>query len=138
MPLTSDVELSQQGLVVSARQLTNAAPIDVAINDASGNQLTGFNPAKPATATTTSHTGSATGAVQLLAANAARIKFTIYNNTNQAQFIAYSTGASTGSFTMKIAQNGFYESDTYDYAGAVSAIAAGNGNGTLLVTELTP
>ena len=136
MPLAGDVELKQNGLVPSARALTDATPLDVAIVDGNGDQLTGFDPSRPGTATITSVPSAITSSV-LLAANPARRKVLVYNDSTKKLYVAFAATATTGAYTVQLPAGGFYESDVNCYTGVISGIwNAVNGNA--LVTSVTP
>ena len=83
---------------------------------------------RPATATLTNVSGSASS-VSLLASNAnARVR-TVFNDSTANLFLKFGTTASTSSFTVKIAAGGYYEFPQPLYTGACDGIwdaAAGN------------
>jgi len=134
--LASDVELKQNGTVISARVLTNAQPLDVVINDANGDQLTGFNPSRPGVGTITSVAASVTD-VTLLAANAARRQFMIYNDSIRVLKVALDGVASATNFSFAIGAGGFYESEENGYTGVIHGIW-NIANGDARITEITP
>jgi hypothetical protein len=79
--------------------------------------------------------------VQLLAANASRLAFSIYNDSATADlYVAFGTAdASATSFTVKLGPGDFYESPTdgdYSYAGAVQGLWS-VASGTARMTEVT-
>lgn len=79
-----------------------------------------------------------TSSVSLLSANPNRRGMYLYNNTGQKVYVAFSGTASTSAFTLLLAANVGYESpQSAVYKGVVSAVWAGNGNGAMLVTEMT-
>lgn len=88
------------------------------------------------TATVTAVAGS-TSAVTVLAANASRKGFLLYNNTNRDALIKYGTSASTTSFTFIIAPGGNDQNRLTNYRGIITAIWGAGVSGDLLVTELT-
>ena len=135
MPLTGDVRLNQDGLVPTARTLTNAVPLDIAMVDANGDQLTGFNPTRPASATLTSVNVDGIS-VTLLASNASRRKFAFYNAGNKPVFVAYAATATTSAYTFQIVPAGYYESELNCYTGIITAIAA-TGTHAVKVTEIS-
>ena len=135
MPLTGDVEIKQNGIVVSARVLTNADPMDVALVDGSGNQLTGFDPSRPATSTLSQASVTTVSSV-VLAANPARRKFLLFNGTGKTAFVAFAGVASITAYTVSIPVGGLFESSNDSYTGVVSAITS-SGTSTLQVTEIT-
>ena len=133
--LVSDVELKQNGLIPSARTLTNAVALDTAIVDGNGDQLTGFDSSRPSGAVLTTVASSAVS-VTLKASNAARRQLLVYNNSTKTLFIAFSATASATSFTVKLAAGGFYASDSDGYTGVVSGIWSAT-NGDAQVTEIS-
>lgn len=91
-----------------------------------------------ATASTSAVT-NVTGAVAdtlVLAANAARLGATIYNNTNKRMYLKLGTGPSTTSFTLIIQRDGYYEVP-FGYVGVIRAVWDTGVSGDALVTELT-
>lgn len=88
------------------------------------------------TATVTAVNSSATS-VTLLAANTARLVATIHNTDANALYVKFGATASTTSFTVKIASDGYYEFPKPIYQGVVDGIWAGDGSGIAAITELT-
>lgn len=120
----------------SLRDLTNARPMDVSIVDNNGDQITSLT-ATPAPSTSTlTSVASANVDTLLLAANASRRKFHIYNDSSKTLKVALDSTASATSFTFVIGPNAYYESEIGDYTGAIHGIwnAA---NGFARITELT-
>lgn len=78
----------------------------------------------------------------LLAANANRRGATVYNDTSLSLYLALGSGASTETYTLKVAAGGYYELP-FGYTGVVTGIwpsaSAGTGtaDGEALVTELS-
>lgn len=109
--------------------------LDVAINDANGNQLSGFDPSRPATAAHTTVATSTTSAV-LFAANADRRRVIIWNESNNSLYVAFAATATATAYAVLIPKNGSYETPLNDYTGVISGIlSAGTGNARL--TEVT-
>ena len=133
--LTPDVELAQNGIISTARVLTNASPLDVAVMDGLGNQLTGFDPSRPGTATLTSVPSAITSTV-LLAANVNRRKFIITNDSTKTLYVAFAATASTAAYTLQLPLRGGYESPLDDYTGVISGIWSAV-NGAAKITEIT-
>lgn len=122
-------------LAATIRLLTGEVrAVDVAINDAAGNQLSGFDQTRPANAAITTVAVSAVSAV-LLALNAARRQVVVQNTSNQTIYIAFAATATTAAFTILIGKNGYWESQMNSYTGVMSVIASGAGN--VVVTEVT-
>lgn len=84
--------------------------------------------AKPTTATVASVASSATN-VTLFAAAVGVSGRTIYNDSTAVLYVKFGATASTGSYTVQIAANGYYEFPAAVYAGQVDGIwASANGN----------
>ena len=123
-------------LLATIRLLTgDVRALDVAINDATGNQLSGFDSTRPATATLTNVVTSTTSAI-LLAANVARRQVFIYNDSNSTLYVKFGTTASVTSFTVLIPKNGAWESVLNSYTGTIDGVLS-SGAGTARVTEVT-
>lgn len=87
---------------------------------------------KASSATVTQVASSATN-VTLKTSNTARVGIKIYNDSNAILYAKFGTTASTTSYTVQIASQGFFEDDTY--TGNIDGIwAAANGNA--YVTEM--
>lgn len=92
---------------------------------------------RPATTATRSQVvASGTVEQQLLAANTARVGFTLYNSSTANLYLGLGT-ATTGAadFTHIVAGGGYYESP-FGYTGQVRGLWAAT-NGTAYLTELT-
>lgn len=87
-----------------------------------------------AAVTTVNSTNSST---TLLAANANRIGATIHNTDANALYVKFGATASTSSFTVKIASDGYYEFARPVYRGIVDGIWSADGAGLAAITELT-
>ena len=120
---------------VSTRQLSDARAIDVALLDTAGNQLSGFDTSRPATAAHTT-VPSAAVSTTLLAANPARRSFILWNNSNKTLYVIFGATATLTAFTFVLGPGGNYESKMDDYTGIISGIwnAA---NGDAQVTEIS-
>lgn len=92
-------------------------------------------PVAPGTSVLSSASVTTTSSV-ILAANASRIKFTVWNEGNKAVLLALAGTASTSAYTVNLPVGAFYESELNDYTGAVSAVTA-SGTSTVKVTEET-
>mgnify|MGYP001566810534 FL=1 len=119
----------------SFRTIGDARAADVAVVDGFGNQLTGFDSSRPATATLTSVASSAVSVV-LLASNAVRRRFIIVNDSTKLLYVALAATASATAFSIPIAKEGVYESPLNDYTGVISGIWT-SANGFARVTEIT-
>lgn len=126
-------------LGASLRELTNARSMDVSIVDANGDQVTSFSGSSPSAPSSGAITSVAQSNVDtvLLASNASRRKFHIYNAGTKPLKVALDGAASSTNFSFVIAQNTSYESDLGDYTGAIHGIWDGAGSGFARVTELT-
>ena len=123
-------------LLATIRLLTgDVRALDVAINDTAGNQLSGFDSTRPATATLTNVVTGTISAV-LLAANVARRQVFIYNDSNSTLYVKFGTTASVTSFTVLIPKNGAWESVLNGYTGTIDGVLS-SGAGTARVTEVT-
>ena len=122
-------------LGASLRFLTNARAQDVAMVDANGDQLTGFDSSRPATATLTSVVASIVS-VSLLAANAARRQIMIHNDGTKTLFVAFAATASATAFTVVIGASNTYVSPVNGYTGIISGIW-NVANGNARITEVT-
>ena len=87
------------------------------------------------TSSVTSVASSATN-VQLLAVNASRKGFTVYNDSTQILYLKLGVTASATSFTVQIGPNGFYENARPTWTGEVDGIWA-SANGNARITELS-
>jgi pantothenate kinase len=104
--------------------------------DGVGNQITGFDPSRPATSATTSVAQNVVS-VSLLAANANRRQWMVYNAGTKNLLVAFAATATLSVYVMQIPPNGFYESPENGYTGVISGIWAGAGGGSAKVTEIT-
>ena len=76
-----------------------------------------------------------TSSVSILASNNARKGVNVYNDSSSAMYLAFSSTASTSTYTVKISSGGYYEMTDPVYVGALSAVwdtATGNAR----ITEL--
>lgn len=107
----------------------------VAVFDPTGNQLSGFDASRPSTATITSVPSSASS-VTLLAANVARRRMIIVNESSKTLFVAFAATATAAAYTVSVSGNSTYQGLLDDYTGIVTGIwSAVNGNAR--VTEVT-
>lgn len=90
---------------------------------------------RSATGTTSSVNDSASS-VTVLAANAARLGATVYNDSTVALYLKLGATASATDFTVKIAADGYYEVPS-GYTGIIDGIWASDASGAARVTELT-
>jgi hypothetical protein len=90
---------------------------------------------KAATATVTS-VGDSTSSVQLLASTVTRLGATVYNDSSALMYLKLGTTASATDFTVKLAQDDFYELP-FGYYGRVDAIWAADSGGAALITEIS-
>lgn len=85
---------------------------------------------------TLSNLASAATSAQALAANTSRKGVTMYNDDAYGVYIKYGTTASATSYTVFIGANGYWEMPDPIYTGRIDAIWAGDGSGSLRITEL--
>lgn len=106
----------------------------VILSDASGNPSTPAG--QPAGAAGLSNVPSSATSVTLAAANPNRRGLLIYNDSTSVLFVKLGAAASSSSYTVQVAANGYYELPQPIYIGIVDGVwAAANGNAR--VTELT-
>jgi len=122
-------------LGASIRSLTNARPLDVAMNDANGDQLTGFDSSRPATAVLTTVAASVVS-VLFLASNVARRQAGIVNDSSKTLYLAFAATASTTAFTKLLGAGAQYETPLDGYTGAISGIWS-SASGNARITEIT-
>lgn len=109
--------------------------LDVAVVDGTGNQLTGFDPSRPANATVAT-VATSTTSVTLFASNADRRQIYISNESNGTLYVKFGATASATSYTVLIPKNGTWEGVLNTYTGVVDGVlSAGTGNAR--VTEVT-
>lgn len=122
-------------LGATIRFLANARPLDVAVVDGLGDQLTGFDSSRPANATITS-VGASVTSVTIAAANAARRQLIVVNDGNKTLYLAFAATATTAAYTYLVAAGQTYTGPVNGYTGIVTGIwSAANGNA--IVTEVT-
>jgi hypothetical protein len=120
----------------SFRELPNEVrAAEVALFDANGVQLSGFDQSRPANATLTQPAITSVSSV-IAAANPARRQLIVVNTSGRTVFVAFAATATVAAYTVSIANNAQWESAPNGYTGAVSAIVA-SGTGTIRVTEVT-
>jgi len=119
----------------SIRELTNARALDVSVVNGTGDQLTGFDPSRPASAALTS-VASSTTSVSLLASNVNRRQFFIFNDSTKTLRIAYAATASATAFTELIAAKQQSKSSIDGYTGDISGIWEA-ANGFARIAEIT-
>lgn len=91
-----------------------------------------------ATAASLSALGSAAVNAQLLAANASRKGLILVNTDANDVYVKYGATASLTSFSVRIAGNGgYWEMPAPIYVGAIDAIWAADGAGSLYATEMS-
>ena len=107
----------------------------IAVVDANGVQLPGFDQSRPANATLTSVAGLATSAV-LVVANPARRQVMIYNDSGKNLRIAFAATATATAFTRLIPSKQEWVGDLNGYMGDIAGIWEGAG-GFARITEVT-
>lgn len=125
-PLT-DTQLRATAVPVSGTFFQATQPVSVAAT------LTTKEVRSATTAVTS--VAAATANTSLLAANANRTGATVYNDSTAALYLKLGATASTTSFTVKMAADGYYEVP-FDYTGAIDAVWA-SATGNARVTEVT-
>lgn len=93
-------------------------------------------PSFPKPGTCTSSTVAASVAsVSLLAANAARVEFTVWNASTAIMYLDFDATATTADYAVRIDPSGYFESPV-SYTGQVSAIWSA-ANGSALVRDFS-
>lgn len=106
----------------------------VTFTDADSNHYQAFA-IGPATSATVSNVTAAIADTQLVAANANRRGFILFNDSTSVLYMKFGTGASTTSFTVPIAAADYYEMPEPVYAGQINGIWLA-ANGAARITEL--
>lgn len=90
------------------------------------------------TSSTVSAVAYTTASITLQSANSSRRGWALYNDSNKSLFLKLGSGASTGSWTLKIIPKAFYELPYPFYDGEITGYWSGgaNGSGQAMVTEL--
>lgn len=106
--------------------------------DASGNLKVSSSPTAAGTATLSNVSDSATS-VTVLASNASRLAFELYNDSDASVFIKFGATASATSFLAKMLPSGFLSSRDIgaNYTGRIDGIWSSAAGGAMRVTELT-
>jgi hypothetical protein len=97
------------------------------------------NPAGDGAANTGTSTqvASQTGAITILAANAARYGATVYNDDANALYLLLGTGTVSATvYTVQVTSGGYYEVP-FGFTGILTGLWAADGSGSARVTELT-
>jgi hypothetical protein len=89
---------------------------------------------KRATTAAQSNVSASATSVNLLAINAARILYSVFNDSTSAMYIKHGTTAATTDFKIKVAAGAYWSTD--EYTGRVDAIWD-SATGTARVTEET-
>ena len=84
---------------------------------------------------TLANVASSASSVTLIASNASRKRFMIFNDSTENLYVKFGATASTSSFTVKILPDGYYEAPSPCYTGVVDGIWS-SANGSARTTEL--
>jgi len=122
----------QDGGGTSLTSTLNGAKQSLDVNVA--NAISTSIPAAASSAVTS--VASSAASVSLLASNAGRKAFTIYNDSSKKVYVKFGATASATSFTVIIQPDGFYESGSVTYTGAIDAIWS-SAAGFARITELS-
>jgi len=137
MAISSNKEQKEQDSLIESTS-TPGQPAQAVCNpDGSDIGSGGGGGTGGATSVVTSVNDSASS-VTLLSSNAARLKYSVFNNSTEILYLKEGITASLTNFTVAIpplAQYGFYESTSY--TGRVDGIWANNSTGAALITEIT-
>lgn len=126
------MSLSPSLVILGSDSIRAAA---VALYDAAGNQLSGFDSSRPANAGLTTVPVTNMSAV-LLAANAARRTAVIYNDSGKTLYVAFAATATTAAYTYPVPSHSTLELPLNGYTGVISGILP-SGSGNAVVTEVT-
>ncbi|HUR99861.1 MAG TPA: hypothetical protein VMZ26_17490 [Pyrinomonadaceae bacterium] len=86
--------------------------------------------------TTLTSVNDAATSQALLAANANRLGFSLFNDSTEVAYVGLGVTPTTSSFNFKIAAGGFYEATQgLIFTGAINAIWAADAAGAMKVTE---
>lgn len=120
--------------MTAAIQTTVLDTLKSAQDSADGSLYTKDSLASTATLANVASSGSS---VTLLAANAARLGAMVFNDSTSVLYLKMGVTASTSSYTVQIASNGYYELPAgHVYTGRIDGIwSSANGNARL--TELS-
>lgn len=105
--------------------------------DANGNQLSGFDSSRPATSVHTVVTQTITASTTLLALNAARRQYKIFNNASKILYVTEGATATTSAFSYQIPAFGFSESVLNGYTGIITGTWSTAGAGNAQITEIS-
>lgn len=120
----------------SILELVNGArALAVAVLDANGDQLAGFDGSRPANATLSTVAVTNTTGV-MLASNAARREVYIEHEGTGTVYVAFAATATTTAYTMRVSGNNATRLTLNGYTGVISVIRSA-GSSTLRVTEVT-
>lgn len=123
-------------LSATIRLLTgDVRALDVAVVDTSGNQVSGFDHSRPATAAHTTVATSTTSAT-LFASNAARRQIFVHNDSNTTLFVSFAATATSTAFAALLPKNTAWASELNGYTGVVSGILM-TGTGNARLTEVS-
>jgi triphosphoribosyl-dephospho-CoA synthetase len=141
--MANDIKIGKETItsVIYGRDEDTSDELRMAVFDANGyqkvNVITGAITASPPTApaTATVNAVTMTGAADTLAAsNASRKGLYVFNNAAKVVYVKLGASASTTSFTVKLADQQYFELPSPVYTGAVTAFATVGGD--VLVTEV--
>jgi hypothetical protein len=118
---------SLNGSVVTAQQVQRVILAQRTADSTARDVVPGQTPTQASVA------ASATS-VALLAANAARVGATVFNDSTATLYLKLGTTASTSSYTAQMPQNSYYETP-FGYTGAIDGVW-GSATGNARITEL--
>ncbi len=134
-------------VVLTAAQLTTLTPLATVATTQSGtwtvqpgntaNTTAWLVTEAPSSSSAVTSVSSSASSVSLLASNSSRKNATFYNDSTQILYLKLGATASSTSYTVQIAANGYYELPVGKiYTGAVDGIWA-SANGNVRITELS-
>jgi hypothetical protein len=120
-------------MLLDSGQQTSANSLPVVLPS---DQIVAMQPTRGGTAAVTAVAASGSSTT-LLSAESDRLGASIFNDADQACFVKFGATASSTSFTVKIAVNGYFEFPQPVYTGVVDAIWENSPSGNARITELT-
>lgn len=133
MNVTSRTRENMDAVVVSSPVNYDAGAVEKLTQTTDG--YLNVQTPRVSSASLTSVASSASSA-QALPATPARKGLTAYNTDSNACYLKYGTTASATSFTVLIPSGGYWEMPPPAYTGRIDVIWAGDGTGSLYLTEL--
>lgn len=134
LPVEATIEVSD--IEIGAVELKDAASANRATINAGGELLTRDHAEVAGTATLANVNDSASSGT-LQAANANRLGWSVFNDSDKDLMVKFGATASATSFTVKVPAGGYYEMPKPIYTGVIDGIWTADSTGAARVTELT-